>query len=96
MSTEELKEFCKLEFEEFKFIDDIIQFTKEANQGPIRGLKDEDKKGRVRDYVSDNCNLENVYTEYVSQDKIDKLYELVFNIYNFVGSHSKFTHVAIV
>jgi len=96
MSTEELKEFCKLEFEDFKFIDDIIQYTKEANPGPIRGLKDEDKKGRVRDYVSDNCMLENIYTEYVNQDRINTLYELVFNIYNFVPPNNKFTHVAII
>ena len=33
MSIEELTEFCKLEFDDFKFIDIFVQFVKDPETG---------------------------------------------------------------
>lgn len=57
MSVEELIDFCKLQFEDFKFIDSIIRYSKinEENQPENKNAVQEDAN-----------KLENSFTVYVS------------------------------
>lgn len=55
MSIEELADFCKLEFEDFKFIDTLVHFYKDPESGkeaPKEGEKGD--QAAARDYASDN------------------------------------------
>lgn len=57
MSVEEFIDFCKLQFEDFKFIDSIIRYSKinEENQPENKNAVQEDAN-----------KLENSFTVYVS------------------------------
>lgn len=57
MSVEEFIDFCKLQFDDFKFIDSIIRFSKinEENQPENKNAVQEDAN-----------KLENSFTVYVS------------------------------
>ena len=57
MSVEEFIDFCKLQFEDFKFIDSIIRYSKinEENQAENKNAVQEDAN-----------KLENSFTVYVS------------------------------
>ena len=57
MSVEELIDFCKLQFEDFKFIDQIIRFCKINEES-----QNENKNGTQED----TNKLENLFTVYVS------------------------------
>lgn len=93
MSLEELADFCKLEFEDLKFIDIFVHFCKDPETGQeAHNMEVDPETGKVRDYTSDNCMLENPYTSYVSIDKIYKLYDILANLQWLVPGDQTFSH----
>lgn len=92
MSVEELTDFCKLEFEDFKFIDILVHYCKDPDTGHEIHNKEVDEQGKTRDYKKDNCDLENPYVSYVSLDKIYKLYDILANLSQFIPSNKPFSH----
>lgn len=66
MSVEELIDFCKLQFEDFKFIDTIIRFCKiNEDSENKQNIKEEENK------------IENSFTVYISQDKVQTMNEII-------------------
>ena len=92
MSIEELQEFCKLEFDDFKFIDIFVQFLKDPETGYEAHNQTEDDQGRVRDYEKEHFKLETAYTSYISFEKLYKLYDILVNLHYFVPSDKTFSH----
>ena len=84
MSIEELMEFCKLEFDDFKFIDNFVHVCKDPETGyeSHNVKKDDDEK--VRDYEKDNYKLETAYTAYISPEKLSRLYDIIVNLHYFL------------
>ena len=80
---EELIEFCKLEFDDFKLIDFIVQFCKETahpdtltTDKPAHPDINIDYSAKEQARKAQN-KLENIYTIYVDSKKVVYLNELV-------------------
>ena len=64
MSLEELKEHCKMEFEDLNFIETVVNYCRDQDQPDTP-----DKK-------QSGNQLENHYTAYASQDKLNNLHDI--------------------
>ena len=96
MAIEELTEFCKLEFDDFKFIDIFMQFCKDPETGYEAHNVKLDDEGKVRDYEKDNYKLETAYTSYISIEKIFRLYDILVNLHYLIPPDSVFSHSAFM
>ena len=96
MSIEELTEFCKLEFDDFKFIDLFVQFCKDPNTGMEAQNVKQSEDGKVRDYEKDNYKLETAYTAYISIEKVSRVYDILVNLHYLVPTDRQFSHSAFV
>lgn len=96
MSIEELTEFCKLEFDDFKFIDQLVSFCKDPETGMEAHNVQKSEDGKVRDYEKDNYKLETAYTAYMSIEKIYRLYDILANLHYLVPTDKQFSHSAFM
>lgn len=92
MSLEELTDFCKLEFEDFKFIDTLIHFYRDPSSGKEAQNDEKGDEPPVRDQESDNHQLEKPYTNYASIDQITRLYDILVNLYLLIPREKVFSH----